>query len=72
MYKNNKLRIAWIIPHVILVVLDFFLVTFIILNFYELKYDGVLGIYTGMFILLTLVLSVGSYTIINWIKEKKM
>ena len=35
--KNISLRMAWIIPHIILVALDIILIVFVKVNYYELR-----------------------------------
>lgn len=70
--KNNKLRIAWILPNVMLYMLLAGLTAFIVLLAEGLQESGELIIYVIFALLLGLVTVGGSLRIRHWVKAGKL
>lgn len=70
--KNNKLRVAWILPNVMLYLLLVGLTAFILLQAEGLQESGELIIYVIFALLLGLVTVGGSLRIRHWVKAGKM
>lgn len=70
--KNNKLRIAWILPNVMLYLLLAGLAAFIVLQAEGLQESGELIIYVIFALLLGLVTVGGSLRIRHWVKAGKL
>lgn len=69
---NLGLRIAWIIPNVILYIFFLGLSVFIFANAEGLKYINRLGIWLVILILLLVTSLFGSYRIWTWIRQGKL
>ena len=70
--KNNKLRIAWILPNVGMYLLLAGITAFIVLQAEGLRESNQLIIYVIMALLLGLVTVAGSLRIMHWVKEGKL
>jgi len=70
--KNNKLRIAWILPNVLMYLLLAAITAFIVLQAEGLRESGELIIYVIMALLLGLVTVAGSFRIRHWVKQGKL
>ncbi|WP_173107162.1 hypothetical protein [Bacillus sp. KH172YL63] len=68
----NKLRIAWIIPNVLLYIAFIFLLFFITGNDNGLKEINALNIYVVLTILIFAVAVFGSIRIAKWMREGKL
>ncbi len=68
--KNIKLRMIWIIPQIFLAIINFLLLGFTIENWPYLGNSKPL--YITMCVLLFLVIMLGVYKIVDWIKKGKM
>lgn len=70
--KNNKLRVAWIIPNVFCYLMFIGFSSFVLINAKGLEEINRLSIWVVMLLLLLLVSIFGSYRIWTWIKEGKI
>lgn len=70
--KNNKLRIAWILPNVMVYLLLAGITAFIVLQAEGLQESGELIIYVIFALLLGLVTVGGSLRIRHWVKARKL
>lgn len=70
--KNNKLRIAWILPNVMVYLLLAGITAFIVLQAEGLQESGELIIYVIFALLLGLVTVGGSLRIRHWVKAGKL
>ena len=70
--KNNKLRLAWIIPNVFCYFMLIGFASFVFINAEGLQEINRLSIWVLMLILLLFYCLFGSFRIWTWIKEGKM
>ncbi|SDE65599.1 hypothetical protein SAMN02799630_06012 [Paenibacillus sp. UNCCL117] len=68
--KNVKLRMAWIVPQIFLAIMNLFLLGFIVMNWSYL--GNTKPLYITLCSLLYLVIVLGVYKIIDWIKKGKI
>ncbi|EOS54619.1 hypothetical protein C812_03394 [Paenibacillus barengoltzii G22] len=70
--KNNKLRIVWIIPNVLLYLFFIGIGTFVLWNVEGLKEINQLGLWGFVLFLLLLINLWGSYRIWSWMRKGKI
>lgn len=70
--KNTKLRIAWLIPNILLYVTALGFGYFVLANAADLQEINRFGIWITMILLLAMIAIWGSMRLYRWIKQGKM